>query len=198
MAMRTLFFFLLLLSFLSAHDFPENFYTVLKEKRCVPTNTVLIVKIKEQKLELYRLGKKVKAYSISTAKNGVGQKEGSCQTPLGLHKIAQKIGEGAPSYAIFEGRKYKGVWRRQKKYENQDLVLTRILWLEGLEEGYNKGMDEEGDVVDSHQRYIYIHSTNHEDQLGLPVSKGCIRMSAAGVIDLYKLVEEGDLVWIVN
>lgn len=196
--MRTLFFFLLILGSLAAHEFPENFYKILKEKQCLPTKTVLIVHVKEQKLELYSQGKKIKAYTISTAKNGVGGQEGSCKTPSGLHVITEKIGEGAAPYTIFEARKRKGIWRRQKKFENQDLVLTRILWLAGLEEGINKGVDSTGHVVDSYKRYIYIHSTNHEDELGHPVSKGCVRMSTSGIIDLYAHVEEGDLVWITE
>lgn len=198
MAMRTLFFFLFLAVSLAALDFPKSFYAVLKEKQCPPTKNVIIVNVTTQKLELYVCGKKMKAYTISTGKKGVGQKEGSCQTPLGLHRIAQKIGAKAPAYTIFQGRKNTGeIWRHQKKYEDQDLVLTRILWLEGEEEGFNRGCDESGVLVDSHERYIYIHSTNHEDELGSPTSKGCVRMSAAGMIDLFNHVNEGDLVWIV-
>jgi lipoprotein-anchoring transpeptidase ErfK/SrfK len=199
MAMRTLFFFLLLLGSLKAHDFPSTFYEVLKEQKCPPTKNVIIVNVHEQKLELYRLGSKIKAYTISTGKKGTGQTEGSCQTPLGLHRIAKKIGAGAPSYTIFQGRKNTGkIWRHQKKYAKQDLVLTRILWLEGLQEGFNKGMSADGCLVDSFDRYIYIHSTNHEESLGKPDSKGCVRMSAAGMIDLFNSVEEGDLVFVIN
>ena len=194
--MRTLFFFLFLIGALFGHEFPDNFYKNLKEKSCVPTKNVLIIKVKEQKLELYAQGKKRGSYTISTAKNGTGQQEGTGQTPLGFHKIARKIGDNAPPYAIFEGRQRKGTWRGQKKYKKQDLVLTRILWLEGIEEGFNKGRDKEGCSVDSYERYIYIHSTNHEELLGQPVSKGCIRMSAEDIVGLYALVQEGDLVWI--
>lgn len=197
MAMRTLLFFLLFLNFLAAHEFPEDFYQALKKEHCLPTKNVLIVNVATQKLELYQQGHKVRAYTVSTGKRGVGQVKGSLQTPLGLHRIAKKIGKGAPPYAIFEARQYKGkVWRRQKQYAKKDLVLTRILWLEGFEEGFNKGVDSAGCSVDSYTRYIYIHSTNHEDCLGKPASEGCVRMSAAGIIDLFNMVDEGDLIWI--
>jgi lipoprotein-anchoring transpeptidase ErfK/SrfK len=80
--------------------------------------------------------------------------------------------------------------------ESSDLITSRILWLEGLEPGFNSGVDAEGQVVDSYERYIYFHGTNHEDKIGTPVSKGCIRMLNTDVIELFDLVQVGDLVWI--
>lgn len=198
MAMRILFFFLIVMGVLVGHEFPDSFYKALKEKNLLPTKNVLIIKVKEQKLELYTYGEKRKSYIISTAKNGVGQKEGDGQTPLGFHKIARKIGDNAPAYAIFQGRQRKGIWRGQEKYKKEDLIMTRICWLEGMEEGFNKGKDEKGCNVDSYNRHIYIHATNHEELLGKPVSKGCIRMSTEGIIDLYSLVQEGDILWVDN
>ena len=193
--MRILFSLLFFASFAMA-DLPEAFVETIKKESCLPTERFLIVSVKEQTMTLYKKGKKVKTYTISTAKNGTGQTEGSFQTPLGLHLIAKKVGHKAPAYTIFKGRKSSGVWRRQKKYCHEDLVLTRILWLRGLEEGYNAGKNANDTLVDSYDRKIYIHATNHEEVLGSPSSHGCVRMSTLAVIDLFDRVEENDLVWI--
>ena len=125
-------------------------------------------------------------YPVSTARNGAGELEGSFCTPRGAHRIAQKIGEGAPLFAVFKARVATGeIWTPQLEAEEpgRDWILSRILWLDGLEPGNNQGGD-----VDSHARYIYIHGTNEEDKIGTPVSHGCIRMCNADVAALYDLV----------
>lgn len=179
----------------------------------------LMVRVADQKMTLF-VDREAKAtHPVSTARKGVGQKSDSYQTPLGLHRIKQKIGRDAPLGAIFSNREPTGkAWSPDSNMERgtgntkgrtpgpeppqhaslsvPDLVTSRILWLEGLEPGFNAGTDPEGDVVDSYQRYIYIHGTNHEDEIGKAVSRGCVRMNNSEIIALFDMVEEGDLVWI--
>ena len=131
----------------------------------------------------------IREYPVSTAKNGLGEQSGSYCTPRGRHRIAAKIGAGQPLYAVFKARVPTGeIWSRElaASEPGRDWILTRILWLEGLEAGRNKGMP-----VDTHDRYIYIHGTDEEHLIGTPASHGCIRMKNADVLDLYNLVEEG-------
>lgn len=131
----------------------------------------------------------IREYRVSTAKNGLGEQSGSYRTPRGRHRIAEKIGAGQPMYAVFKARVPTGeIWSRELALEKPgcDWILTRILWLEGLEEGKNKG-----GTVDSHDRYIYIHGTDEEHLIGTPASHGCIRMKNQDVAELFDLVEEG-------
>lgn len=127
-------------------------------------------------------------YRCSTSRFGIGQQEGSNCTPLGLHWIAEKIGGGWPVGAVFQGRKMRGfTWRGWPMAP----ITTRILWLAGLEPGFNqKGH------VDSFSRYIYIHGTGDEPTLGRPASRGCIHLAAADLIPLYDRLPVGTLVWI--
>lgn len=127
-------------------------------------------------------------YAVSTAARGSGNRDGSLQTPLGLHRVAQRIGEHAPRGAIFEHRTDTGRrWQGEKL--DRDLILSRILHLEGLEDGVNRGPG-----IDSFERCIYIHGTNHEDRIGTPCSHGCVRMRNADIIRLFDVVREGDIV----
>lgn len=129
-------------------------------------------------------------FSISTSRFGLGQKEGSQQTPLGVHRIAQKIGEGEPLGRVFRGRIATDEMCFPEDYEGEsDVITSRILRLEGLQPGVNQGGD-----VDSCQRYIYIHGTADEAHIGQPASIGCIRMKNEDVMSLFDRVEPGDLV----
>ena len=131
----------------------------------------------------------IRQYPVSTAANGAGEQSGSFCTPRGRHRIAEKIGAGAPMYAAFKARQPTGeIWTPGLDAGNpeRDWILTRILWLEGLEPGKNKG-----DAVDSHNRYIYIHGTNEENKIGAPASHGCVRMKNADIAQLFDLVEVG-------
>ncbi len=131
----------------------------------------------------------IRQYPVSTAANGAGEARGSYCTPRGRHRIAQKIGAGAPLHAAFRGREPTGeIWSPALEAENpgRDWILTRILWLEGLEPGRNRGGG-----VDTLARYIYIHGTNEEHRIGTPASHGCIRMRNADVAELFDLVEVG-------
>ena len=131
----------------------------------------------------------IREYPVSTAKNGLGERNGSFCTPRGRHRIAEKIGADQPLYAVFKSRVPTGeVWSPalDAKKPDCDWILSRILWLDGMEEGKNRGGTE-----DSHSRYIYIHGTNEEHLVGKPVSHGCIRMKNDDVAELFELVETG-------
>lgn len=126
------------------------------------------------------------SFAVSTARNGAGELAGSFCTPRGAHRIAQKIGQNAPVFAVFKARVATGeIWSPDLEAfdPGRDWILSRILWLDGLEPGKNQG-----DSVDSHDRYIYIHGTNEEDQIGTPVSHGCIRMRNDDVVALFDQV----------
>jgi hypothetical protein len=129
-----------------------------------------------------------KEYIISTSKFGIGQVAGSNQTPLGLHRIAEKIGDGCEPGTVFKGRKVIGHLRDGLPLES---ITTRILWLEGLEEGFNRGGN-----VDTHSRYVYIHGFGNQESLGTPTSHGCIHLTDADLIPFYDLLPSGTLVWI--
>ncbi len=132
-------------------------------------------------------------YRCSTAARGTGNRVDSNQTPLGWHEIAEVIGNGLPEGAVFSERKYTGkVWKPGEVTE-KDLILSRILWLRGLEPGRNAGPG-----VDSYARYIYIHGTPAEDKLGTPASMGCVRLSNKDVIHLSERVKVGTRVLITE
>jgi len=132
------------------------------------------------------------AWPVSTAAAGLDNREDSGGTPPGLHRIAGRIGDGAPAGTVFVSRERTGtVWRPGDR-TTDDLVLTRILALDGCEDGVNRGPG-----VDSLERYIYIHGTNHEDAIGRPASHGCVRMTNRDVVDLFDRVAEGDPVVIL-
>lgn len=161
-----------------------------------PAELAIIVVISEQKMYLMKGEEVEKIYPISTSKYGIGSRARSNKTPPGTHRVAEKIGEGAPVGTIFKGRVSTG--RTAEIYTNraehgEDLITTRIIWLEGLEQGINKGKG-----IDSHQRYIYIHGTPEEGLIGTPASHGCIRMKNADIIELFDLIDIGALVEIVE
>ena len=133
----------------------------------------------------YRLRK---SYVVSTSRFGVGQRAGSNQTPLGLHRIAEKIGGGQPIGIVFRSRVPVGfTWSGLPEAP----IAHRIFWLEGREPSFNSGGD-----VDSHSRYIYIHGLGDETTLSRPASRGCIHLAACDLIPLFDLVPSGTLVWI--
>jgi lipoprotein-anchoring transpeptidase ErfK/SrfK len=131
-------------------------------------------------------GKSLKTYSVSTAKKGVGEKNGSFCTPRGRHIVRAKIGGGQPENAVFVRRRPTGeVWNPELggKYPGRDWMLTRILWLSGKEPGRNRLGD-----VDTMRRYIYIHGSPDSAEMGKPGSIGCVRMRNRDVIELFDLV----------
>ena len=157
-------------------------------------NNIIIVDISEQRLYLYSNNDLILSYPVSTSKYGEGQTENSFKTPLGLHEIKEKIGHKAPINTIFTARvntnKRADVQIKQNDTED-DFVTSRILWLEGLEDGINRGLG-----VDSYNRYIYIHGTHEEGLIGQKASHGCIRMFNNDVIELFDIVSEGTKVQI--
>jgi len=156
---------------------------------------IIFVSIKKQKLYHIKNNKIISEFIISSSAYGTGNKAGSNKTPLGLHKVKQKYGEKTPINGRMVGRVFYGeiatIYKDNTKSKTND-VTTRILWIEGLEHGRNKG---EG--IDSFKRYIYIHGTSEEGRLGTPTSHGCIRMKNKEVIDLYNKVSIGTLVLIL-
>ena len=128
----------------------------------------------------------VRTYSVSTAKKGPGEKNGSLQTPRGRHIVRAKIGAGQPLNAVFVRRRPTGeVWSPglHGQFPGRDWILTRILWLSGCERGKNRLGD-----VDTMRRYIYIHGSPDSAEMGKPGSIGCIRMRNADVVELFELV----------
>lgn len=170
---------------------------VKKAKSYINTeySELLFVSIEKQKMYHIKNDNIIKEYIISSSAYGTGSESGSNKTPLGLHKIKSKYGDKTPINGRMIGRVFYGniatIYSDTTKSKTDD-VTSRILWLEGLEKGKNKG---EG--IDSYKRYIYIHGTSEEGRLGTPASHGCIRMKNKEVIDLYKLIEVGTLVLIL-
>ena len=127
-----------------------------------------------------------RVYSVSTAKRGLGEKNGSLCTPRGKHIVRARIGAGQPLGAVFVRRRPTGeVWTPELhgKHPGRDWILTRILWLSGCQPGFNRLGD-----VDTMRRYIYIHGTPDTAQLGVPGSIGCVRMRNRDVAELFELV----------
>ena len=156
---------------------------------------LIAVNISSQELFLLNRGNIEQIYSISTSTYGTGSKENSFKTPLGKHKISEKIGQGLPRGAILKARKWTGAIANiiNNPIDTEfDVVTSRILWLEGLEEGKNFGPG-----VDSKSRYIYIHGTAEEGLIGKPASDGCVRMYNNDVISLFDKVSINTEVWII-
>ena len=161
-----------------------------REPRCVSTAIWSIrIALAEQRLDLLQGGAAFKSYAISTSKNGAGERAGSYQTPRGAHLIRAKIGDGAPLGTVFRGRRPTGeIYSEElaRAQPGRDWILTRILWLSGLEVGRNRLGD-----VDTMRRYIYIHGTPDSTTLGSPSSIGCVRMRNAAIVELFDLVPTG-------
>ncbi|CAA6818044.1 MAG: ErfK/YbiS/YcfS/YnhG family protein [uncultured Thiotrichaceae bacterium] len=140
-----------------------------------------------QRLMLIEHDQVVDSWIISTAEAGLGNLNGSHQTPLGVHRIKRCYGDGAAPGTIFKARQSTGrvakTLTEPDARSDADNITSRILWLDGLQPGVNKGGN-----VDSFERYIYIHGTDEEGRLGQPASHGCIRMGNLDVIDLYERV----------
>lgn len=154
----------------------------------------LDVSIAEQRLRLVESGEVLAEYPVSTAKNGPGEKKGSYCTPTGWHTIRAKIGAGLPINSVLAGRRPTGEIYTPElavQHPQRDWILSRILWLGGLEPGKNRYGD-----VDSTWRYIYIHGTPDDLMQGKPESHGCLRMLNADVITLFERVAVGCRVWI--
>jgi lipoprotein-anchoring transpeptidase ErfK/SrfK len=137
------------------------------------------ISISDQRLTLMEDETPIRSYPVSTSRFGIGTEEGSMKTPSGRFRVAEKIGGGLPSDAVFQSR--VPLKPEDPLPPTDDLVMSRILWLDGLDE-HN---------ANTHDRFIYIHGTKHEDKIGRPDSHGCIRMRNIDVVDLFDLVDEG-------
>ena len=166
----------------------------------------ILISIEHQKLYIIYDLKVISSYKISTSKYGTGNINDSFQTPLGVHHIAKKIGEGLKKNTILKGRKtiFDGIttddldsleyqeFKKKHFSKSEDVITSRIMWLKGNESGINLGGD-----VDTYNRYIYIHGTIHENKIGNKDSHGCIRMNNDDVIELFDNVKINMIVHIV-
>jgi len=154
---------------------------------------MIIISIAEQMLYHRRRTGVCYAYPVSTAAKGVGNAQASLQTPLGKHRIAEKIGDKLPLLTAFTARQPVAIYDPNTDDPTRDWILTRILWLQGCETGINRRGS-----VDTHARYIYIHGTCDEDRIGTPTSHGCIRMKNRDILELFNHVRVGESVRITN
>ncbi|MCX5805739.1 MAG: Mur ligase family protein [Proteobacteria bacterium] len=168
----------------------NRIYKKLQNLLASPEEPFLVQSIEAQKLFVCEKDRIIEHFDSSTSRFGNGIREDSFRTPIGVHRITEKIGANAPSGRIFKERKDTGVdWDLSSMEDN--LILTRILRLEGLEEGINKGSG-----VNSYERCIYIHGTNREDLVGSPLSHGCLALRNQDIIRLFDIVREGTVVYI--
>src|SRR5579872_4485187 len=179
---------------------PPAFSLACQRQGIPPTRFVLAVNIATQTTTLFERSvmqspqtrfpeyQMRRRYRCSTSRFGIGQAVNSNCTPLGLHRIAEKIGGGWPPGTVFRSRKAVGfAWQGLPLAP----ITTRILWLEGLEPGFNRGGS-----VDTRARYVYIHGTGDEPMIGRPASRGCIHLTAQDLLPLYDFLPVGTLVWI--
>lgn len=168
--------------------------------RVLPSRHLLLVSVASQRMAWLERTRKLastspcpsyvlrRVYVVSTSRFGTGQVAQSNRTPLGLHRIAARIGAGQPIGTVFEERRCVGLtWQGRPDAP----IAHRILWLEGMEPGFNRG-----GKVDSFQRYIYIHGLGRELTLGRPASRGCIHLAASDLMPLFERIPVGTLVWI--
>ena len=183
------------LSFLLPANTDKTYPNKTKQRLFENTNRPeIVVDISEQRLYLVQNKLVLKSYPISSSKFGEGSIENSFKTPLGMHQIKEKIGEDVEENTIFISRvdtQKKADIIKNTFDSNNDFVTSRILWLDGMEEGINKGKG-----IDSYDRYIYIHGTQEEGLIGTKASHGCIRMFNNDIIELFKKVKEGTKVLI--
>jgi hypothetical protein len=182
------------------NDLLTDFKSACAKHAVLPTTFLLVVNIADQTVSLWEnpavLARPVgdayqclKVFSCSTSRFGIGQVKHSQCTPLGLHGLAEKIGSGEPAGTVFKARKIIG-HTSQPEFADAK-ITTRILWLEGLEPGFNRGGD-----VDSHDRYIYLHGTADQASIGRPATHGCVHLADKDLIPLFDLLPSGTLVWI--
>lgn len=148
--------------------------------------TYLQVSVPQQTLTHWQAGQRVAVYSVSTGEKGVGEQEGSEQTPRGWHYVRAKIGSGAPLNTVFVGRRPTGeIYTRDLKeaFPQRRWVLTRILWLCGLERGKNRG-----GTVDTMRRYVYIHGFPEDKPVGTPGSNGCVCLKNNAMVALFDVI----------
>ena len=137
------------------------------------------VSIRDQQLTVVEDEKPIRTYPVSTSRFGIGTEEGSFKTPIGRFCVAEKIGSDMPNGTVFVGR--VPLQADEGLPPTEDSVMSRILWLDGLDE-HN---------ANTRDRFVYIHGTQHEDKIGTAASHGCVRMRNEDVIELFEMVDEG-------
>lgn len=147
----------------------------------------VVVSIPDQRMVVFEHGAPIASYAVSTSKYGVGDDRGHYTTPLGALEVAKKIGDGAPLGAVFKGRRWTGEILHPNAF-GRDPIVTRILWLRGLESNNRNAFN----------RGIYIHGTPVEYLIGRPASYGCIRMRSRDVVQLFNTVGIGARINILN
>lgn len=177
---------------------PREFLLALRRHGGRPSRHALVVSVARQRVQLFerpRLGpgarldyRFCREFRASTSRFGTGQMLDSNRTPLGLHRVARKVGSGQPLGTVFKARRPVGLtWQGQP----DGAIVHRILWLEGLEPGHNRGGS-----VDTFARYVYFHGFGDETTLGRPMSCGCVHLAGADLLPLYDQLPVGTLVWI--
>jgi L,D-transpeptidase YbiS len=175
----------------SQNKIPDGCLSTCARLKIAPTKFLLTVNIARQTVSLFENNQFVKKYPCSTSRFGIGEIKDSNCTPRGLHCIAEKIGGGEPAGTVFKERRIIG-HTSQPEFADAK-ITTRIMWLEGLEPGFNQG-----GTVDTHDRYIYIHGTGDQESIGVPASHGCIHLADDDLITLFDLLPSGTLVWIAE
>ena len=189
-------FISILFSFSTNDNIIERVNNYCEEKKGKTYNEIIYVSVKEQKMYYINDNVILKEYPVSTAKKGVGNIKNSEQTPCGLHYIKEKHGDKTPRNGKMVGRVFYGqiaTILSDTTSSKTDDVTSRILWLSGYEKDINKGGN-----VDSFDRFIYIHGTSEEGNIGTPASHGCIRMLNSDVIELYSMTKIGTKVLILD
>lgn len=160
----------------------------------VPTRHILVVSVARQEVRWFERRLPGTAHRLrrrfvaSTSRYGIGQVRDSRRTPLGLHRVGRKIGAGWPVGTVFRAREVVGfTWAGLP----DATIAHRILWLEGLDSGFNRGGE-----VDTFSRYIYVHGLADEPTLGRPASHGCVHLAASDLMPLFDRIPTGSLVWI--
>jgi hypothetical protein len=176
---------------------PTAFFHACRRAGASPGHDVLSVSVATQRVTWFQRSSRLAArlsyqpwrtFVASTSRFGIGQIAGSNRTPLGLHRIARKVGGGWPVGTVFESRRAVGLTWAGKPNAS---IAHRILWLDGLEPGFNRGGN-----VDTFARYVYVHGVGDELTLGRPASCGCVHLAANDLMPLYERVAVGTLVWI--
>ncbi|KTD75020.1 L,D-transpeptidase [Legionella waltersii] len=155
---------------------------------------LIFISAANQEMLCYEQNKLIANYPVSTGKNGLGELINSERTPRGWHRVYSVIGTELPVNSVLVSRKWTGeIYSKTlaKQFPSRDWILTRIIQLDGLEPGRNRGGD-----VDTLKRYIYIHGTPDTTELGVPGSHGCIRMNNQDVINISEWVSTDTLVYI--
>ena len=174
-----------------ARDSDNPLLAAARSRGLPESGMLLVIDVASQSAALHSKHGLAAEYKISTSKFGTGNKAGSNQTPLGWHKVTERFGADKPAGTSFVSRKPDGEilppseWRSDKA---KDYILSRVLWLSGLEPGVNSGPK-----IDSHERCIYLHGTNQEHLLGKPASHGCIRFANADIIEIFAIAKDREI-----